>query len=299
MAKKHRFDLDHFAVKPGSDVNLGKWPTKAGKEFLPKELADDALAADVAELRAAQDRLYASNKFSVLVILQGMDASGKDGAIRHVMSGVNPLGCRAYAFKAPNETELKHHFLWRPAPFLPERGMISLFNRSYYEEVLVVRVHPEFLEPQRLPQLKSVKPKSLAKLWKQRFREINAFERSLVNNGTLVIKFFLHLSTKEQKERLLQRIKVPEKNWKFNPRDLDERQLWPAYMTAYEKTLAATSTDWSPWYVIPADNKWYARAAIADIITARLEAMKFDYPDITDQQRELYQKLAKQLEEER
>ena len=298
MAKKHRFDLRGFEVKPGSSVKLGKWSTKAGKELLAKDFADEALAADVAALQNAQDRLFASNKFSLLVILQGMDGSGKDGAIRHVMSGVNPLGCRAYAFKAPNETELKHHFLWRPAAVLPERGMISLFNRSYYEEVLVVRVHPKFLEPQRLPQLKSLKPKSLEKLWKQRFREINAFERSLVNNGTLVVKFFLHISPAEQKQRLLERIKQPEKNWKFNPGDLDERALWPAYMTAFEEALSATSTAWAPWHVIPADNKWYARAAIADIIAAKLESLNFKYPEITDEQRELYQKLAKKLEAE-
>ena len=298
MAKKHRFEPRAFEVKPGSSVKLGKWSTKAGKELLAKDLADEALAADVAALRTAQDRLYASNKYSLLVILQGMDASGKDGAIRHVMSGVNPLGCRAYSFKAPNEAEVKHHFLWRPAAYLPERGMISLFNRSYYEEVLVVRVHPAFLEPQRLPQLKTLKPKSLEKLWKQRFREINAFERSLVSSGTLVVKFFLHISTGEQKQRLLERIKQPEKNWKFNPSDLDERQLWPAYMTAFEEALAATSTNWAPWHVIPADNKWYARAAIADTIEAKLAGLDIKYPDVTDEQRELYQKLAKRLEAE-
>lgn len=298
MAKKHRFDLGNFEVKPGGRVKLDKWPTKAGKELLPKDLADEALAADVAALKAAQERLYASNKYSLLVILQGMDASGKDGAISHVMSGVNPLGCRAYAFKAPNETEVKHHFLWRPAAFLPERGMISLFNRSYYEEVLVVRVHPEFLERQRLPQLKGLKPKSLEKLWKQRFREIKAFERSLVNNGTIVIKFFLHISLEEQKQRFLERLKEPEKNWKFNPGDLEERKLWPTYMTAFEDALSATSTEWAPWYVVPADNKWYARAVIADVIASRLEKLSFDYPEIGQQQRELYLKLAKALETE-
>lgn len=296
MAKKHRFDLRTFEVKPGSAVKLGKWSTKAGKEFLPKDLADDALAADVAALKEAQERLYASHKYSLLVILQGMDAAGKDGAISHVMSGVNPLGCRAYAFKAPNETELKHHFLWRPAACLPERGMISLFNRSYYEEVLVVRVHPQLLLPQRLPQVKALKPKTLEKLWKQRFREINAFERSLVSNGTVVIKFFLHLSRDEQKQRFLERIKEPEKNWKFNPGDIEERKLWPDYMTAFEETLAATSTQWAPWYVIPADNKWYARAAIADIIAARLENLNLKFPKISDEQLQLYEKLGKELE---
>ena len=176
--------------------------------------------------------------------------------------------------------------------------MISLFNRSYYEEVLVVRVHPQFLEPQRLPQLKVSKPKSLEKLWRQRFREINAFERSLVNSGTLVLKFFLHISREEQRQRLLERIKEPEKNWKFNPRDLEERKLWPDYMTAFEEALSATSSEAAPWYVIPADNKWYARAAIADIISAKLEKLNVKFPESTGEQRQLYEKLAKELERE-
>lgn len=298
MGKKHRFNHRHFEVKPGSSVNLGKLSTNAGKELLPKELAEEALAADVADLQANQDRLYATGRFSLLVILQGMDASGKDGVIRHVMSGVNPLGCRAYAFKAPNEEELKHHFLWRPMRFLPERGMISLFNRSYYEEVMVVRVHPKFLEPQCLPKFDPLKSKSLDKLWKQRFREINAFERSLVASGTLVLKFLLHVSHDEQKQRLLERIRQPEKNWKFNPRDIDERQLWPAYKSAFEAALEETSTDWAPWHVIPADSKWYARSAIADIIAARLEKLELQYPIVSQEQNDLYAKLAAQLEAE-
>ncbi len=173
--------------------------------------------------------------------------------------------------------------------------MISLFNRSYYEEVLVVRVHPKFLEPQSLPGVKLDKPKSLQKLWKQRFREINAFERSLVSNGTLVVKFFLHVSPEEQKGRLLERIRQPEKNWKFNPRDLEERKLWPEYRSAFEEALSQTSTEWAPWHVIPADNKWYARAAIADIIAARLEALDLQYPEVSDEQRALYNQLGEQL----
>ena len=295
MDKKHRFQVSDFQVKPGSKLNLSKWSTKAGKDSLAKESADEALAADVAVLQSAQERLYASNRHALLVILQGMDASGKDGAIGHVMRGVNPLGCRAYSFKAPNEEELKHHFLWRSMPYLPQRGMISLFNRSYYEEVLVVRVHPKFLEPQCLPGLKLDKPKSLQKLWKQRYREINAFERSLVSSGTSVLKFFLHVSPEEQKGRLLERIQQPEKNWKFNPRDLDERKLWPEYREAFEDALVETSTEWSPWHVIPADNKWYARAAIADIIAAHLETLDLNYPEVTQEQRTLYAQLGEKL----
>ncbi len=295
MGKKHRFQLSDFEVKPESNLNLAKWSTKAGKQSLAKEFADEALAADVAALHEAQERLYASNRYGLLVIMQGMDASGKDGAIGHVMRGVNPLGCRAYSFKAPNEEELKHHFLWRPMPFLPARGMISLFNRSYYEEVLVVRVHPKFLEPQCLPDLKLDKPKSLQKLWKQRYREINAFERSLVASGTVVVKFFLHVSPEEQKTRLLERISQPEKNWKFNPRDLEERKLWNEYRQAFEEAITETSTEWAPWHIIPADDKWYARAAIADIIVARLEKLGLQYPDVTQEQRDLYARLGEAL----
>lgn len=295
MAKKHRFQLSDFEVKPDSSVNLSKWSTKAGKQSLAKDLADEALNADVAALREAQERLFASNRFALLVIFQGIDASGKDGAIGHVMSGVNPLGCRAYSFKAPNDEELKHHFLWRPMPCLPARGMICLFNRSYYEEVLVVRVHPKFLAPQCLPGIKIDKPKSLQKLWKQRYREINAFERTLVSNGTQVIKFFMHVSPEEQKERLLERIRQPEKNWKFNPGDLEERKLWSEYREAFEENLSQTSTEWAPWHVIPADNKWYARAAIADIIAARLEKLDLQYPTVTDEQRALYAQLGEKL----
>lgn len=302
-AKKHRFDPKAFQVPLDSKVKLDKISTRASKENLPKDWADAALAADVSTLQSAQHRLYAASRYAVLVILQGIDASGKDGAISHVMSGVNPLGCRAYAFKAPNEEELKHHFLWRPARFLPERGMISLFNRSYYEEVMTVRVHPQFLDPQRLPQLhghpaEELSRKQLRRIWKQRYREINAFEHSLVLNGTLVIKFFLHVSRDEQKQRLLARINEPESNWKFNPGDLKERALWPEYMEAYEDALSHTSTEWAPWYIIPGDNKWFARAAIADLIVARLEQLDLTYPEVTDEQRELYQKLAKQLEGE-
>lgn len=298
MAKKHRFDHDKFIVEPGSKLNLSKLTSKAGKELEGKDHAADALAMDVSALHESQNRLYANNKYALLVIFQGIDASGKDGAIRHVMSGVNPLGCRAQAFKAPHAQELEHHFLWRVTQHLPEKGMISLFNRSYYEEVLVVRVHPEFLEPQRIPKLKSLKPKTLDKLWEQRFREINAFERSLTANGTEVIKFFLNVSKEAQKVRFLERLQEPEKHWKFNPRDLQERKLWASYRKAYEEAISETSTKWAPWYVIPADDKWYARAAIADIIVSRLEALGLEYPEISDEQRAEFAKLADELERE-
>lgn len=295
MGKKHRFDEKKFIVEPQSKLNLAKRPTKAGKELNDKVHAAEALAADVSALQEAQQVLYASGTHSLLVIFQGMDAAGKDGTIRHVMGGVNPQGCRVFSFKAPNATELQHHFLWRPMPCLPERGMISLFNRSYYEEVLVVRVHPEFLGPQNLPHVRSLKPKSLERLWKQRYKEINALEQSLALNGTMILKFFLHVSKEEQKERFLERLTDPEKYWKFNARDLKERACWPAYREAFEDALSETSTKHAPWYVIPADNKWYSRAAIADIIASRLEGLKLEYPEVPAEERAEFASLAEQL----
>ncbi len=298
MVKKHRFDEKKFVVEPGSELQLSKRSTKAGKELNDKVFAAEALAADVSALQEAQRRLYASNSHSLLVILQGMDAAGKDGTIRHVMGGVNPQGCRVYSFKAPSGAELDHHFLWRSVPCLPARGMISLFNRSYYEEVLVVRVHPEFLTPQKLPKLKVQKDKSLDKLWKRRYKEINGFEQILADNGTQILKFFLHVSRDEQKERLLERLREPEKHWKFNANDLAERQLWPKYETAFQEALSNTSTKAAPWYVIPADDKWYARAAVADIVTSKLESLELEYPTVPPEERATYDDLARKLEQE-
>ncbi len=295
MGKKHRFKVGKFQVDPDKKLNLAKISTTAGKEFEDRDHGKESLAEDIAALQEAQDRLYADDRYALLVILQGMDASGKDGIIRHVMSGVNPLGCNAYAFKAPNSVEQSHHFLWRPMQFLPQKGAISLFNRSYYEEVLVVRVHPEFLVPQRLPQLTALKPKLLAKLWENRFEEINDMEKSLVDHGTQVLKFYLHVSRDEQKKRLLARLEEPEKNWKFNAGDLEERKLWPLYKEAYEDMLIKTSTKSAPWHIIPADDKWYARAAVADILSAKLESLDIKYPEISAEQRAQYAELAKQL----
>ncbi len=298
MGSNHRFAEEKFRVKLGDKLDLSKWSTKAGKELKDKTHAAEELAVDVSALQAAQQILFASDSHSLLVIFQGMDAAGKDGTIRHVMGGVNPQGCRVYAFKAPNSNELQYHYLARAMPCLPARGMISLFNRSYYEEVLVVRVHPEFLLPQKLPKLKSLKPKTLEKLWEQRYKEINAFEQSLANQGTLILKFFLHLSAEEQKERFLERLNEPEKNWKFNGGDLAERQLWPQYQVAFEQTLKHTSTKSAPWYVIPADDKWYARAAIADIIASQLEALDLKYPEVVAEEQAKFADYAKQLNAE-
>lgn len=295
---KHRFEERKFWVEPKAKLDLAKRPTQAGKELVDKSHGIETLAADVSALQEAQNVLYASDTHSLLIILQGMDAAGKDGTIRHVMGGVNPQGCRVYSFKAPNATELEHHFLWRPVPCLPARGMISIFNRSYYEEVLVVRVHPEFLLPQKLPAVKSLKEKPLEKLWRQRFKEIRAFEKALTDNGTAILKFFLHVSKDEQKERFLERLHQPEKHWKFNAQDLAERELWPRYKQAFEHALSHTSTEEAPWYVIPADNKWYARAAIADIIAAKLESLDLRYPEVPDEQRAEFGQFIQQLENE-
>ncbi len=294
----HRFSEDKFRVQAGEKLDLAKRSTRAGKELKDKTRAAEELAIDVSALQSAQQVLYASDSHSLLVILQGMDAAGKDGTIRHVMGGVNPQGCRVYSFKAPNSTELQYHYLARAMPCLPARGMISLFNRSYYEEVLVVRVHPEFLLPQKLPKLKSLKPKSLDKLWSQRYKEINSFEQSLANQGTLVLKFFLHVSPEEQKERFLERLNDPKKYWKFNAGDLAERKLWPQYKVAFEDALRNTSSKAAPWYIIPADDKWYARAAIADIIAARLEDLDLKYPQVVAAEQAKFAEYAQQLNEE-
>ncbi len=293
MPNQHTFDHKKFRVTEGDKLKLSKLSTSAGKELSGKNQGEDALKADLEVLRASQDRLFAEGQRSLLVILQGMDAGGKDGTIRHVMSGVNPQGCRVHGFRAPNTDELQHHFLWRPTRFLPEKGMIALFNRSYYEEVLVVRVHPEFLAPQKLPPIKK-----LSDLWEQRFEEIRQFEKVLTNQGTTVLKFFLHVSADEQKKRMLERLHTPEKRWKFNEHDLEERKLWPDYEAAIEDMLPATSTKESPWYVIPADDKWYARAAVADIISSNLTKMDLRYPEVDKEREALFAKLAKQLENE-
>ena len=290
MSQKHRFDHKKFRVAEGAKVKLSKISTTAGKELESKKDGARALGDDLTTLTQSQNRLYAEGRRSLLIILQGMDASGKDGTIRHVISGVNPQGCRIHSFRAPNTEELEHHFLWRPMRFLPERGMISIFNRSYYEEVLVVRVHPKFLEPQKLPPFKK-----LANLWSQRFGEIRNFEEALINQGTQVIKFYLHLSQEEQKKRLLERLNTPEKQWKFNARDLDERKLWKEYEKAFEDMMENTSTKQAPWYIIPADDKWYSRAAIADIISHQLSALDLQYPEVTPEQRAHYQELAAKL----
>ncbi len=258
-----------------------------------KPRANEALRAGVETLAALQDKLYAQDKWSILLIFQAMDAAGKDGAIKHVMSGLNPQGCQVASFKAPSSEELDHDFLWRCQKHLPERGRIGIFNRSYYEETLVVRVHPELLDKQKLH------PSLIGKdLWKQRFKDIRGFERYLHNNGIIVRKFFLNVSRGEQKKRFLERIEQPEKNWKFSAADVKERGFWKDYMAAYEDMIRNTSTGESPWYVVPADNKWFTRIVVAAAIIDALDSMQLAYPEVSAAQRKELTVAQKALLEE-
>ena len=244
-----------------------------------KPKAQEALATGVEVLAELQEKLWAQDRWAVLIIFQAMDAAGKDGAIKHVMSGVNPQGCEVSSFKAPSAEELDHDFLWRCAKRAPERGRIGIFNRSYYEETLVVRVHPEYLSGQKLP------PKTKTKdLWKQRFKDITNFERHLTHNGTMVLKFFLHISKEEQRQRFLKRIEDEDKNWKFSLKDVEERQHWDEYMEAYEDTIQHTASKYAPWYVVPADNKWFMRLVVASAIVQNLNALDLEYPSLTKEE---------------
>jgi PPK2 family polyphosphate:nucleotide phosphotransferase len=290
--------LESVLVKPGKKFRLKDHdPAWAGDKDRPKKDrkkdAKELLTQDVAALAAAQDLLYASDTYAILLIFQAMDAAGKDGTIKHVMSGVNPQGCQVFSFKHPSAEELQHNFLWRCTRCLPERGRIGIFNRSYYEEVLIVRVHPEILNAQRIP---GAKPTD--KLWQSRYEDINEFERHLVRNGTVIMKFFLHVSFEEQRRRFLERIRDPNKHWKFSSSDLSERAHWNDYMQAYEDCLGATSTEEAPWYVIPADHKWISRALVAKIVTTTIEGLDLKYPKVSDQKEEQIAAAAKQLESE-
>ena len=283
-----------FIFKPGSTKKLNDFSTNSSGEFETRKSAEKVLASGIEELSKLQDMLYASDGYSLLIIFQAMDAAGKDGTIKHVMSGVNPQGCQVCSFKAPSAEELNHDFLWRCVKQLPEKGRIGIFNRSYYEEVLVTRVHPNLLDYQKLPGWPVSKEK-MEEFWKQRYSDINHFEQHLNNNGTIILKFFLHVSHQEQKQRLLDRIDDPSKNWKFNISDMDERGLWKEYMIAYEELLKHTSTDVSPWYVIPADKKWFMRAAISDIIVDKLKSLKLSYPKISKEQKSNLLKVKEML----
>ncbi|MFZ1138140.1 MAG: polyphosphate kinase 2 family protein [Candidatus Sulfotelmatobacter sp.] len=262
----------HFSLKNFDPADTGHWKSK--------EHAEEALLLGVARTAELQDKLYAQDNWAVLLIFQAMDAAGKDGAIKHVMTGVNPQGCQVYSFKAPSELELQHDFLWRTTRHLPERGHIGIFNRSYYEEVLVVRVHPDILKGEKTPPSLVSK-----KIWEERFEDIRSFERHMTRSGTVIRKFFLNLSKKEQKQRFLARLEEPEKNWKFSAADIHERKYWDDYQDAYEDMIRNTASEEAPWYVVPADNKWFTRLVVSTVLVDTLESLDLSYPKVDEAKR--------------
>jgi PPK2 family polyphosphate:nucleotide phosphotransferase len=290
--------LDYVRVPHNKRVRLKDYdPGWAGDEDVSKkerkQKAAELLTEDVTSLAAAQDLLYADDSYAILIILQAMDAAGKDGIIKHVMSGVNPQGCQVYSFKQPSSEELDHNFLWRCMKVLPERGRIGIFNRSYYEEVLVVKVHEELIAKQHIPRVKVNKD-----FWNDRYEDINAFERHLVRNGTVILKFFLNVSKEVQCKRFVERINDPSKHWKFSGADIAERSYWDDYQQAYEDMLNATSTKWAPWYVVPADYKWVSRAVVAKVLTTTIDDLDLHYPEVPPERLKQIEESRKKLEKE-
>ena len=285
------FDIEPFRVREGRRLDLKKRPTRVPPFYESKDDYRSLLAEHIRKLAERQDLLYANDRYALLLIFQAMDAAGKDGVIKHVMSGINPQGCQVFSFKHPSATELDHDFLWRTTACLPERGRIGIFNRSYYEEVLIVRVHADILRAQRLPD------EAFADrgIWKGRYKSIVDLERHLHRNGTRVVKFFLNVSKEEQRQRFLARIDDPKKNWKFSAGDVKERALWKDYMRAYEDCLAATSTDQAPWYVVPADDKLNARLIVSQIVLDTMKAMKMRYPSVDAAGIKELQRIRRQL----
>jgi len=282
---------DRFRVRPDKKFRLEDHDPGFTGRFESKEDGKRHLEKGLEKLRDLQERLYAQDQWAVLLIFQAMDAAGKDSVIEHVMSGVNPQGCQVYSFKQPSSEELDHDFLWRTTRCLPERGRIGVFNRSYYEEVLVVRVHPQILAKQKLPATLVTD-----RIWKERYEDIGAFERYLSRNGTVIRKFFLNVSKDEQRQRFLARLDQPEKNWKFAAADVQEREHWDDYMKAYEKMIEATTSDEAPWFVIPADHKWFTRLAVADVIVETLEGLDLHFPEVSEAQRQELQRARALLE---
>jgi PPK2 family polyphosphate:nucleotide phosphotransferase len=280
-----------FRIRPGETVELKRRPTRIEPVYASKRHYKQLLQDHVSQLSGLQELLYASNRHAILIIFQAMDAAGKDGCIKHVMSGVNPQGCDVFSFSHPSPTELKHDFLWRTTRDLPERGKIVIFNRSYYEEVLIVRVHPEILQAEALPD-----DGKLEKIWRERYRSIIGLERHLHDSGTRIVKIFLHISPEEQRSRLLDRINRQEKNWKITPSDIEERKYWQQYRRAYEDCLSATSTADAPWYVVPADDKHSARLFVSQIILETLLELKMGFPETTPERQKELQVMRKQLE---
>ncbi|WP_246327702.1 polyphosphate kinase 2 family protein [Candidatus Competibacter phosphatis] len=280
-------------VPPGHKISLRKdYDPEFTAGFKDKKDARKKLEKNIAELAEYQDILYAQDTYALLLIFQAMDAAGKDGAIKHVMSGVNPQGCQVYSFKSPSAEELDHDYLWRTNKVMPERGRIGIFNRSYYEEVLVVRVHPELLDHQKIP------PSARENIWKRRHEQINNMEQYLSENGVVILKFFLNVSKEEQKKRFLERIDRPEKNWKFSTADAKERAFWDSYQQAYEDCLNRTSTEWAPWFVVPADNKWFTRLTVSEIVVRTLKRLNLHYPEVSEERRRELLEIRKLLEDE-
>lgn len=287
-----KIDIKEFCVASGKKIDLKKWPTRVKSAYKSKKKYHKLLASQVKDLQSLQRLHYASNAYAVLVIFQGMDAAGKDGAIRQVMSGINPQGCQVFSFKQPSTQELDHDFLWRTNRCLPERGRIGIFNRSYYEEVLIVRVHPEILRQQDLPS-SSIETESI---WKDRFRSIVELEAHLHRNGTKIIKIFLHQSKEEQRKRFIKRIDNPDKNWKLSVGDIQERKMWNQYMTAYEECLSNTSSSQAPWHIVPADDKKNCRLIISEIILDTFNKLKMSYPKTSPKRRRELKVIRKGLE---
>lgn len=284
LSEEEFVEIDKFRVEPGKKIALKNYPTEYTGKTLKKDQAGELLEEGLKHLTEVQDKLYAQNLYSVLIILQAMDASGKDSAVKHIMSGFNPLGVKVYSFKAPTPQELDHDYLWRHTLALPARGEIAIHNRSHYENVLVTRIHPEYILKEQLPGIHSTEDVN-DEFWKRRFDQINRFEENLTQNGTIILKFFLNLSKEEQKKRFLERIDEPEKHWKFSYGDLKERAQWDRYHQAYEEAINATSTKSAPWFVIPADDKWYTRLAIAAVIYNQFKVLHIGYPTVTASQK--------------
>lgn len=285
MGKKDEFDIDDFRVTNGKKFSLSDYPTEVKKKGLDKDEGESLLQQDIEELAALQDVLYADNRHAVLIVIQAMDAAGKDGTIKHIMSGVNPAGVTVSNFKSPTVAELDHDYFWRHYVALPGKGEIGIFNRSHYENVLITKVHPEFILNEKHSAIKSVKDINKS-FWDDRYKQICRFEKNLVENDITILKFFLHISKDEQKKRFLERIDDPKKNWKFSSADLKERAYWDAYQSAYEDAIANTSTKSAPWFVIPADNKWYTRYIVGKIICTELKKLDLKYPVISTTEKE-------------
>ena len=294
MPEKTSFDPEDFKVTPGKKFSLKNCKTDIKKKIFDKKTGEEILQKDILEISSMQDKLYAEGKHSILIVLQGMDTSGKDGTVKHLLSGLNPSGVKVHNFKTPSSIELSHDYLWRHYKELPARGEIGIFNRSHYENVLITKVHPEMLLQEKLPGIHSVKDVQ-KEFWEKRYDQINNFEKNIAENGTIILKFFLHLSKEEQKRRFIERIDDPKKNWKFSLADIKERGYWDDYQKAYTEAIYRTSTEYAPWFIIPADDKWYTRTIIGNIIFKRFRQLNLSYPTVSAQFKEILQQAKQTL----